>query len=124
MDADTIMIVDKIGCLRAFYSMAKIVFIGKTFTIGGGQNMIEPLFFGKPTFVGPLTQNFTDIVNIFLRKKVLVQVNTENELLASIIALLRDSKRIQQISFSAKREVLKHQGAARKTMEEIIMLLQ
>jgi len=62
-----IVVVDTIGELSALYSIARIVFIGKSLTKRGGQNVIEPAFFGKPTIVGPYTENFRDVISLFLK---------------------------------------------------------
>lgn len=62
-----VVVVDTIGHLRELYSLATVVFIGKSFAVGGGQNMIEPASAGKPVIVGPMTQNFKDAMAIFLK---------------------------------------------------------
>ena len=65
MDAQSVLIVDRIGYLRDLYSLADVVFVGKSLRGAGGQNMLEPLSLGKPTLVGPRTENFRDVVRIF-----------------------------------------------------------
>lgn len=118
-----VVIVDTIGQLRALYSLAKIVFIGKTLTVGGGQNMIEPAYFGKPTIVGPLTQNFKDIVNILKRSDALIEVRNGEQLSNEMLALLNDPERARQIGEAAKRTVKEYQGATAQTVEAITRLL-
>ena len=114
-----IVVVDTIGHLRDLYGLAKIVFIGKTLTVGGGQNMIESACLGKPTIVGPMTQNFKDVVNIFLRSDALVQVGSLEELLRETRDLLSDNERAKRIGEAARRTVERHQGATVKTLEVI-----
>lgn len=118
-----IVIVDTIGQLRALYSLAKIVFIGKTLTVGGGQNMIESAYFGKPTIVGPLTQNFKDVVSIFKKSKAIIEVQNEEQLFDEIRTLLQDPQRAQQIGEAAMHTVREYQGSATKTVEAITGIL-
>lgn len=53
---------DTMGELRKFYSLADIVFVGRTLLDLGsrqhGSDMIEPAAMGKPVIVGPYTANF------------------------------------------------------------------
>ncbi len=120
---DAVVVIDTIGQLRALYSLAKIVFIGKTLTVGGGQNMIESAYFGKPTIVGPLTQNFKDVVNILKKSKAIIEVNNAEELFDEIQALLQDPQRAQQIGEAAKKTVKEYQGSTTQTVEAITALL-
>jgi 3-deoxy-D-manno-octulosonic-acid transferase len=121
---NTVIVVDTIGQLRSLYSLAKIVFIGKTLTVGGGQNMIEPAYFGKPTIVGPLTQNFKDAVSIFRKSDALIEVNDAQQLLTEARALLNNPQRAQKIGEAAQQVVRDYQGATVKTVKAISGLLE
>lgn len=118
-----VVVVDTIGHLRDLYGLAEIVFIGKSLTVGGGQNMIEPLNFGKPTLVGPRTENFKDITRIFLEAGALIQVSGRDELLTQLRSLLQDPERIRKIGALAKKVIHAHQGATAKTMDVITGIL-
>lgn len=120
---DSVMIVDTIGHLRSLYSLAKIVFVGKSLTVGGGHNIIEPAFFSKPVLVGPLTENFKDIVEIFLEKKAIVQVKDPDDLLLKIKELLRSPEKMERIGRLSKEVVEHYQGAGEKTAEIISAFL-
>ena len=122
-DTKSIVVVDTIGHLRNLYSLAKIVFIGKTLTVGGGQNMIESACLGKPTIVGPMTQNFKDVVAIFLKSEGLVQVDDPRELLEEMRKLLSNPEKARAIGKAAQQTVENHQGATLKTIKEIRQLL-
>ena len=121
---DAVLLVDSIGQLRKLYPLSDFVFIGKTFAVGGGQNMIEPLYFGKPTFVGPLTQNFKKVVDLFKKEDAIFVVNTPEDLSVGIRAMLKDPKKIEEFSERAKGVVEKYQGATKKTIEEIACFLK
>jgi 3-deoxy-D-manno-octulosonic-acid transferase len=123
-DPKRIVVVDTIGHLKMLYGLATVVFIGKSLVVGGGQNVIEPACFGKPTIVGPLTQNFKDVVNIFLNEGALVQVNDKEELLRAVQELLVNPQRAVKIGEAAKQTVVKYQGATAKTLAAIKEVLR
>src|SRR5256886_12081596 len=60
-DADCILL-DTTGELQRWYSIATVVFVGKSLTAHGGQNPVEPIFAGKPVVFGPHMQNFAMLV--------------------------------------------------------------
>lgn len=117
--AGTVLVVDTMGQLRHLYSLARAVIIGKTFTVQGGQNMIEPAFFGKPVITGPHTQNFKDVMAIFLREKAIVQVADEAGLQEELMDLWENAVRRESLGMAARRVVEKFQGATVKTLHEI-----
>jgi len=122
-DASTVLIIDRIGHLRDLYSIADVVFVGKSFRGTGGQNMLEPLSLGKPTLVGPHTENFRDIVNIFTPTGALLEVNTPQEMVAQLRSLLYDPQRCERIGLEAQKEIARHQGATEATVKAIEEIL-
>lgn len=120
----SVVLIDTIGHLRQLYAISDAVFIGKTFHVGGGQNMIEPLFFGKPTFVGPLTQNFKSVMDLFLKEQIVFVVNKPTALAASMKTVLSDPEKITELAEKAKNVVLQHQGASEKTLREFESFLK
>ena len=86
--------------------------------------MIEPLYFGKPTFVGPWTQNFKDVVRIFLRTGALVQVRQEEELWQAMREFLASPSRAEAAGASAREMIKICQGATQKTLELISGVLK
>ncbi len=123
-DKDAVVLIDTIGHLCMLYSMADIVFVGKSFSVGGGQNMIEPLFFGKPTFVGPKTENFKSVVDILKREKVLFVVQDPDHLCRRIAEVLNDPLALAKIGRKAKEVIEKYRGATEKTLLEIEKILR
>ena len=115
----SVVIIDTIGQLRSLYSLSKIVFVGKSLTGEGGQNIIEPAFSGNLIFVGPHTQNFTDIVQIFLEDRAVIQVQNADELEHKMREFLRDPDAMKQVGHAAWQVVQKYQGATKRTIEII-----
>ena len=62
------------------YGIADVVFVGKSLCAHGSQNMIEPCLCGKPTYVGPYTENFRPVMSDLLSSGAIVQVRDEQEL--------------------------------------------
>ena len=62
------------------YGIADVVFVGKSLCAHGSQNMIEPCLCGKPTAVGPYTENFRPVMSDLLAADAIRQVKDEREL--------------------------------------------
>ena len=118
-----VMVVDTIGDLRYLYSFASVVFIGKSLTVRGGQNILEPAFYAKPIVVGPYVQNFKDVVNIFENNNALKQVRDEKDLYEALQELLRDSSRRTKMGEAAQETVLQYRGATTQILKIISPLL-
>ncbi len=116
IESRDVVVVDTIGQLRSLYGIANIVFIGKTLKVGGGQNIIEPAFFGKPIIVGPRTQNFKDVIQQFRAAKAILQIADGDQLLEAIKRLLKDPQEQQRIGQAALHLVRHSQGATQKTL--------
>ncbi len=123
LDAAAVVIVDRIGYLRGLYSLADVAFVGKSLRGNGGQNMIEPLFLGRPTIVGPHTQNFRDIVRIFMPTGALIVVKTLEEFVGKLRDLLNDPAHCTKLGLAAQKEIARHQGATEKTLMAIEEIL-
>ena len=72
------------------YGIADAVFVGKSLCARGSQNMIEPCLCGKPTFVGPHTENFRPVMSDLLAANAIVQVRDAAELEAKLAESLAD----------------------------------
>ena len=112
-----VIVVDTIGRLRSLYSLATVVFVGKSMVGSGGQNVIEPIFFGKPTFVGPNTENFRKIVDMLKKEGVLFQVEDQGELLDGIKRIISDLHKREEYCAKAKDVVASLKGATEKPCE-------
>ncbi len=60
-----VLLIDSIGELSSLYALADIAFVGGSLVPRGGHNIIEPAQHGVPILVGPHTENFRDIVELF-----------------------------------------------------------
>lgn len=120
---DQVVIVDSIGKLASLYEVADIAFVGKSLVDGGGQNIMEPAWFGKPIIVGPYTQNFRDVVHLFLSEGAIKQVRNVRQLGDVLVMLLKKPEDRQQMGKQARRICEQNIGATGKTFKEIVRLV-
>ncbi|NOY23182.1 MAG: hypothetical protein GXO70_06710 [Acidobacteria bacterium] len=59
------LLVDETGRLLSFYAASDVCFVGGSLVPKGGQNFVEPFFFGKPVITGSDLSNFLDILPAF-----------------------------------------------------------
>ncbi len=114
-----VLLVDTTGELKAFYAAADIVFVGKSLTQHGGQNIMEPAALGKPVIVGPNMENFLPVMEDFLKAHALIQVNSAEELGVSLAALLRDSAARECFAERARNLVQEKSGVISATVDRL-----
>ncbi|MHA5059499.1 3-deoxy-D-manno-octulosonic acid transferase [Cetobacterium somerae] len=108
-----ILIVDKMGVLRKFYSIADVVFVGGTLVNIGGHSLLEPLFYGKSPIFGPYLQNVKDISKDILNLNIGYKINNKEEFLNTINLL--ETKPVSEDKIKAFFKG--NQNAAEKTIK-------
>jgi len=88
-----IWVADTLGELGLFYRLAPIAFVGRSLTVGGGQNPIEPARLGCATCIGPLTSNFEEHVRILQTAGALTVVQDAGDLAKFVSAMLQEPER-------------------------------
>ena len=91
-DAKPVFLADTTGELMGLYGIADVVFVGKSLCAHGSQNMIEPCLCGKPTLVGPYTENFRPVMSDLLAAEAIIQVKDAAELQREIVRLLTEGE--------------------------------
>ena len=114
-----VIVIDTIGDLRRLYGIADIVFMGKSLTAHGGQNMLEPIFYGKPVIVGPFTENFQHVVELLRQGQAILQVRSEEDLGELLKQLIKDPDFGKKIGAQAARIIGRNQGATGKTLARL-----
>ena len=122
--AGAVILGDTMGELRKFYSLADVVFVGRTLVDLGtrqhGSDMIEPAALGKPTIVGPFTGNFAEVMNQFRAAQAMREVAKAADLAAVVDELLRDAPGANKMGARARDVVLGAQGATSRHVELIL----
>jgi 3-deoxy-D-manno-octulosonic-acid transferase len=117
-----VFLLDSIGELASLYEFADLAFVGGSLVPKGGHNVLEAAQFGVPIMVGPSTENFRDIVSVFLRADAL-RVVTPQSLTPTMLALLQDEAERARLGQRALEVMRQQQGATERTVETLLQLL-
>lgn len=119
----SIMLLDTMGELSSFYSVADIAFIGGTMIPKGGHNPLEASIYSVPVVVGPYTFNFSDITTYMLSLNATLQVPDKEELYSVFYRLLTDTGFYNKIKEASKDVFKSNKGATEITLKIIDDLL-
>jgi 3-deoxy-D-manno-octulosonic-acid transferase len=119
---------DTTGELTKFYSLADVVFVGRTLVDLGarqrGSNMIEPAALGRPVVVGPWTQNFADAMRHFRSADGIKVVEDAAGLGRAVGAILSDAAGAAAMGRRAQDVVRREQGATARNVEVILKTME
>jgi len=114
---------DTMGDLRKFYSLATIIFVGRSLVPMGGSDMMEAVALGKCTLFGPHASNFRQTVDALLKDEGAILIEDEQELLETMQKCLSEPDFAQKIAHNGREVIKKNQGATTKTITQIAKLL-
>jgi len=115
---------DTMGDLRRFYSLATVIFVGRSLVPMGGSDMMEAAALGKCTIFGPHAFNFKQTVDALLAENGAIIVANQQELLETVQRCLSDSAFAEQIAQNGREVIRKNQGATAKTVSHITKFLR
>ena len=126
LEPSPVFLADTTGELMGLYGIAEVVFVGKSLCAHGSQNMIEPCLCGKPTLVGPYTENFRPVMSDLLENDAIVQVKDAQELEAKAVELFASdgsgretASPLDVLGERAKRAVEMRRGVVPKCVSAI-----
>ena len=120
-----VLLVDTLGDLPFFYSIADVTFVGGSlFKEYGGHNIIEPASQKCPFIVGPFMKNFSDIINEFKNQDACIQIQNEKELFNAFQTLLNDDELRDDMSTRAAEVCLKSQGSLQEQCNTILKIIR
>lgn len=117
--AGSVILGDTMGDLRKFYSLATVIFVGRSLVPMGGSDMMEAAALGKPVIVGPYTENFNQTVTVLRSGNGIVVVPDAKALKQAIVRLSDDKEYANNIAVSGRKVIIDHKGATDKTIEQI-----
>jgi 3-deoxy-D-manno-octulosonic-acid transferase len=79
-----VILVDRVGMLFDLYGLGDLIFCGGSLVPLGGQNILEPVAWGKPVFYGPHMDNFLEASRLLEGVGCGVKVRDRDELLAQL----------------------------------------
>ena len=115
-----VLLLNTTGELRDWYSLATVVFIGKSLAAVGGQNPAEAIAAGRPVIFGPHMENFRDLVAQLLRSEGALQRPDSAELETACRGLLADPAARARMADRARRQLHGHRGAALRTADLLL----
>jgi 3-deoxy-D-manno-octulosonic-acid transferase len=122
-----IVLGDTMGELRNFYSLADLVFVGRSLVDLGskqhGSDMIEPAALGRPVIVGPHTGNFTDVMRRFIEADAMRIVHDEDQLRDALTELLASPQTALAMGKRSREVVRRGQGATERHVKVILDVL-
>src|SRR6202166_5159360 len=118
-----VLLVDSIGELAGLYSLADVVFVGGSLVPRGGHSILEPAQHGVAILVGPHTENFRDIVELF-RTQDAVRIVLPSDLAHVMVGLLKNENDRRALGRRAIETLQSQRGATQFTMEKLRTLLK
>lgn len=119
-----LFLLDTMGELRKAYALADAVIVGRSFNGWGGSDPIEPVALGKPTAIGPDTQNFADVIAAFAEADGIAHVDSVTAAVVRIKRWLADPAEAAALAERGKEVILSRQGATRRHAEMLIEVLR
>jgi len=119
LNGPKIHILDTVGELLGFYSLADVVFVGGSLVKKGGHNILEPISLLKPVMFGPYMHNFRSIADLFLKNNSAISVYNQKEIELAVKDLLNNPRKGISLAEAGKNLILQNQGATRRNLELI-----
>jgi 3-deoxy-D-manno-octulosonic-acid transferase len=120
----TVILGDTMGDLRKFYSLATVIFVGRSLVPMGGSDMIEAAALGKCTIFGPHAFNFKQAVEDLSKADGAILVKDADELFNVMTKCLTDANFTRRIAQNGQQIIRKNQGATARTISNISKILK
>ncbi len=114
---------DTIGELGLFYRLAGVVFVGKSFSGGGGQNPIEPARLASAILHGPLVGNFSEAYAALDFAGGALEIADPADLGEALISLFANTAQLRAMARAAADAVDRRAGAVERSMKALAPLL-
>jgi 3-deoxy-D-manno-octulosonic-acid transferase len=123
VSGNTVILGDTMGELRKFYSLATVIFVGRSLVPMGGSDPMEAAALGKPVIVGPYMDNFREPVAVLQAEDAVCTVRNPEELARAVGNLLENGDTALAMGHRARQVVRRCQGATARTVERIAQIL-
>ncbi len=108
-----ILVIDSVGLLAQIYQYAYWAYVGGGMGNKGLHNILEPVVFGAPVFIGKNFQDFKEAKEL-VQKKGVFSVKNETEFISAYETL--SEKRYNSIQSINRNYINQHSGAIKKTL--------
>ncbi len=127
---NTVFLADTMGELRKIYTLADVVFVGRTLAPMGGSDMMEVAALARPVVVGPHTENFLDTVQRLAEADAIriVPVDVSRTEVVDALArtigdLLKDRQAARAQGLAGRQVVQRNRGAIERTLNALVEIL-
>ncbi len=117
-----VLILDTIGELAIFYALGDLAFVGGSLVPHGGQNLLEPAYYGKPLLFGPHMENFAFLADQFIGSGGARVVRDWTDLEENF--LMKDQGALEAMGIKARELLFSLQGSTEKTIQVIEALVE
>ncbi len=117
-----VLILDTIGELAIFYALGDLAFVGGSLVPHGGQNLLEPAYYGKPVLFGPHMENFAFLADQFVRSGGARVVRDWIDLEENF--LMKDQSALEAMGIKARELLFSLQGSTERTIQVIESLVE
>lgn len=114
-----VYLLDAIGHLAKFYSVATVAFVGGTLAPIGGHNVVEPFTYSVPVLTGPHLHKTKDVADALLARKALTIVQNEDELAEQLQRFFDSPDLRKQLGESGNEWLRESQGAVDRALSMI-----
>lgn len=112
-----VILVDKMGMLRAFYALSNIAFVGGSLADKGGHNALEPAIYSVPILMGPHTYNNPQICQVLEAAGALKIVADKDELLRQCKHWLENPEQAKMAGNAGLKVLKDNAGALEATLK-------
>jgi 3-deoxy-D-manno-octulosonic-acid transferase len=115
-----VFLLDTLGELSSFYSVAALAFVGGSLIKGpGGHSVIEPALAQIPVIFGPHTRNFDSIVHALKQSGGGIEITDVDSLCERVLPLLQDAVARRAAGRQAYAVIQHEQGTVERTLRAI-----
>jgi len=116
--ADTsVLLVDALGELLAFYASVDVAFVGGTLVPIGGHNLLEPAALGLPVLTGPHVFNAPEVAGALFDAGAAMEVRDAEEVAAAVTRLFADGTERQRRGRAGMEVLAANRGAVGRIVE-------
>jgi 3-deoxy-D-manno-octulosonic-acid transferase len=115
-DDTPVLLVDTVGELATLYASADAAFVGGSLVAVGGHNLLEPAALGLPVLTGPSYFNGKEIAQLLLARGAALEVQSAQDLAATLQRLLAAPQLREQIGLIGKEIIAANRGGVARLL--------
>ena len=123
LDNKEILLLDSLGQLNLFYSIANASFVGGSLFSIGGHNLLEPASLKTPIITGSCIDNIKDVSQKLKQNNALVIVKDSLELANSINQITQNKEKSDKMIWGGLKVIQDNKGSTEKIFELIKPLI-